>query len=89
MSHDHDRRDNRHSPEEGGSNTDDHRASLEARIPSVVDISYDLAVGGHDGAGSGGGDTQEVHHLAAQELSYAGAQDLTTIRLSTEGRNKR
>lgn len=77
------------SPEEGGSNTEDHRASLMARFPTVVHVSYDPAVGGHYGARSGGGNTQEEHHLAAQELSYTGAQDLTAIGLSVEDRTDR
>lgn len=74
------------SPEEGGGNTEDHRASLVARVPTVVHIPHHLAVRGHDGARSCGGDTQEEHHLAAQELSDAGAQDLTAIGLSVEDR---
>lgn len=74
------------SPEEGGSNTEHHRASLMARMPAVVHIPYDPAVRGHYGACSGGGNTQEEHNLAAQELSYTGAQDLTAISLSTEDR---
>lgn len=77
------------SPEEGGSNTEDHRASLLARVPAVVHVSHDPAVGGHYGARSGGGNAQEEHHLAAQELSYTGAQDLTAIGLSTEDRKCR
>lgn len=75
-----------HSPEEGGSNTEDHRASLVLRVPAVVHVPYDPAVRGHDGACSGGGNTQEEHYLAAQELSYTGAQDLTAISLSIEER---
>lgn len=74
------------SPEEGGSNSDDHRAPLMARVPAVVHISYYPAVRGHHGACSGGGNTQEEHHLAAQELSYTGAQDLAPISCSMEDR---
>lgn len=70
------------SPEEGGSNTEDHRASLVARVPAVVNIPHNLAVGCHNGARSGGGNTQEEHHLAAQELSDTGAQDFSAISLS-------
>ena len=74
------------SPEEGGGNAEDHRASLVTRVPAVVHISYNPAVRGDYGACSGGGDTQEEHHLAAQELSYTGAQDLTSVSLSMEHR---
>lgn len=55
-------------------------------MPAVVHVSYDLAVRGHDGACSGGGNTQEEHHLAAQELSYTRAQDFTAISLPIEDR---
>lgn len=77
------------SPEEGGSNAEDHRASLMARVPAVVHIPYDRAVRGHYGACSGGGNTQEEHHLAAQELSYTGAQDFSAISLSMKDRTDR
>lgn len=56
-----------------------------ARVSAVVHVPYDPAVGGHHRSSSGGGHTQEEHGLAAQELSYTGAQDLTTISLSVEG----
>lgn len=72
----------RRSPEEGGSDADDRRAPLIAGIPAVVDVSYDPGVGGHHAGRSGGGNAQEVHDLAAQELPDAGAQDLAAISLS-------
>lgn len=59
------------------------------RVPAVVHVTYDLAVGGHHGPGSGGGHAQEEHGLAAKELSYAGAQDLSAIGLSTVVRTNR
>lgn len=77
-----------HSPEKGGSNTEDHRAPLVARVPAVVHIPYDLAVRGDNRTCSGGGNTKEEHRLTAQELSYTGAQDLTAITLSREDRIK-
>lgn len=78
------RDDNTHSPEEGGSNAEDHRASLMTRIPAVVHIPHHPAVGGHYGACSGGGNTQKKHCLAAQEFSDTGAQHLTAISLPVE-----
>lgn len=57
-----------------------------ARISAVVHIAYHFAVGGHNGGRSGGGNTQEEHCLAAQELSYTGAKDFTAISLSNEVR---
>lgn len=74
------------SPEERGRDAENHRASLIARVPAVVHVTDDFAVRGHDGAGSGGGNAQEEHHLAAQELPDAGAQDLTAISLSVDDR---
>lgn len=75
------------SPEEGGGNTENHRAILMARVSAVVHITYDLAVRGHYGACSGGGNSEEEHHLTAQELSYTGAQNFSAISLSNEGQN--
>ncbi len=57
-----------------------------ARVPTVVHIPYDRAVRGHYRARSGGGNSQEEHHLTAQELSDTGAQHLTAISLPTEDR---
>lgn len=74
------------SPEERGRDAENHRASLIERVAAVVHVPYDSAVRGHDGAGSGGGNAQEEHHLAAQELSDAGAQDLPAIGLSADDR---
>lgn len=74
------------SPEEGGGNTENHRAILIARVPAVVHIAYDLAVRSHYGACSGGGNSQEEHHLTAKELSYTGAQDFSAISLSMKDR---
>lgn len=83
------REDDMHSPEEGGSNAEDHRASFMARVPAVVHISHNPAVRGYYRACSGGGNTQEEHHLTAQELSDTGAQDFTAISLSVEDRTDR
>lgn len=74
------------SPEERWRDAENHRASLIERVAAVVHVPYDSAVRGHDGAGSGGGNAQEEHHLAAQELSDAGAQDLPAIGLSADDR---
>ena len=52
-------------PEEGGRDTENHRASLVDGVPVVVDVSDDLAVRGHHGARSGGGDPQGEDGLAA------------------------
>lgn len=78
----------RASPEEGGSNTEDHRAPLVPRVPAVVNIPHDPAVGRHNGARSSGGNTQEEHHLAAQKLSDTGAQDFSSISLSVNEHNE-
>lgn len=76
------------SPEEGGSNPEDHRAPLMPRVPAVVNIPHDPAVGRHNGARSSGGNTQEEHHLTAQELSDTGAQDFSAISLSVNEYNE-
>lgn len=55
-----------------------------AGVPAVEHVPDDPAVGGHHGAGSGGGNTQEEHGLAAEELSDAGAQHLPAVGLSEE-----
>lgn len=47
-------------------------------------VADDPGVRGDHRAGPGGGDTQEVHHLAAQELSDAGAQDFPPVGLSVK-----
>ena len=52
-----------------------------ASIPTVVDIPDDTAVRGDQRSCSCGGNPQEKHCLAAQELSDAGAQHFATIRL--------
>lgn len=69
-------------PEKRGSNTEDHRASFMASVTTVVYVTYDSAIRGHQSPCSGGGHTQEEHSLTAEELSYTGAKDFTAISLS-------
>lgn len=75
-----------YAPDEGGCDAEDHRAPLFAGVPAVIHIPYHHAVRGHQRPCPRGGHAQSKHRFAAQKLPDAGAQHLTPIRLSENGR---
>lgn len=73
---------NNRSPDEGGGDAQDHRTPLRAAPAIVEGVSVDIEVRCHQRGGTGGGDAQSGHGLAAQELPDAGTKDLPSVWLS-------
>ncbi len=70
-------------PDKGGCYSENHWAPLWSGIATVECIPLDIKVRGHQRSCSCCGNSQCKHGLAAQELSNAGAEHFTSIRLPT------
>lgn len=80
---------NNRSPDEGGGDAQDHRTPLRAAPAIVEGVSVDIEVRCHQRGGTGGGDAQSGHGLAAQELPDAGTKESFFSATLLKGRRLR